>query len=572
MSVVRKVSAPAVLLALAALLLLGGGAEWAAAAEALFPAHPPATQVSRDVTLQQAAQAGAVKLGAKGGYTGDDVSLELEGKKFKGPILVTERLEFTPPEAWTPKEREALRAKLPTYAKQAETELNRISGKTSSGDRVNFKMEWKWREPTEPANPNFHQVAIINPLKDLAEPTKDFRSGTEDTGVPNKEGAGVAGTFGTNDLKPNILAHELLHFAGLDDRYTDTYEYKGRKYPLPENGMEGKVLKDYLAGHKPPLPPPPAGRVGADNTKGTSACDVMGTGAYAACRKISKRDLDFFGEQAGTKVTAQPGESLLNKNESDQNLGVGFTTIVFTAPGHTTVANGVSAYCLDHDRSIPIEGLFDVGPKVSELPDYEGVGKLLEYNAGLQGNLEDNPTGMQAAIWNLTAGAPLETSGVKDEAEALMASAGVAQNPALGVGLPAIADPNAGSPTTGAVSASGEVLPSTPEVETVETPQVVRLDVAEITPKHFRAGKKAFTDLVIAANGDVDHLDLAVQRKAGKSWKAAKTLPSRRLEPGTTVLQLGLGRLQAAKFRLLVSLSGPFGEPDTRILPFTANG
>ena len=299
--------------------------------------------------------------------------------------------------------------------------------------------------------------------------------------------------------------------------------------------MAPTPLKEYLKAHKPPLPTPPAGDVRSKNMKGYSPCDIMGTGAGKKCRKISPKDLDWFDSQAGTLVKAEPGETLLNKKDSDQNFGIGFETIVFAAPGSTTVANGISAYCLDHDRGIPFEGLFDVGPKASEMPGYEGVAKLLAYNfSNAQPSLDDSPAAMQAAIWNQTDGTPLVAIGGAEEVQALLTGAGVSENTA-GTDLPAIANPNAGSPNTGAVSASGEVLPNSLVAE-IEEPAIVRLDAAQLYPNRFSAGKKAFGDLVVAANGNVEHLDLTIQRKVGKAWKQAKKLPTRDFDPGTTTV------------------------------------
>jgi hypothetical protein len=362
----------------------------------------------------------------------------------------------------------------------------------------------------------------------------------------------------------------MLHLAGIDDHYVDVYRYKGRDYPLPATGMEPTPLKEFLAAHKPPLPAPPAGDVRSKNMKGYPACDIMGTGANKKCRKLSPKDLDWFDSQAGTLVNVEPGETLLNKNSDDQNLGVGFRTIVFAPPGQTTVANGISAYCMDHDHGEPHDSLFDVGPKASEMPGYEGLAKLLTYNAETaQPSLGEAPYAMQAAIWNQTDGTPLlAMSETGDQARAFLGSAGVGEN-TTGADLPRIEDPNAGSPSTGAVSASGAVLPNTLVAE-IEEPAIVRLDAAQLYTKRFQAGKKAFGDLVVAANGNVDHLDLTVQRKVGKRWKATKKLPTRKFKPGTTTVQVPLGRLAVGKYRVLVSVGGPVGEPEERTVGFSA--
>jgi hypothetical protein len=566
------VRAASALLALAAALLLALPVGRAAAAPppALFPSTPTAVQVARQVTLGEAAQAGAAKLGAKGGFSGDDVSLELEGKEFKGPITVTVRVEFTAPTGKTPTELAALRDLIPYDQGRAEAELNRLPNKTSKGDPVKFKLDWKWREPNEPPTANYQHVTIVNPLKDLAEPDKEFRSETTGLGVPNALGNEVEGRFTAVGMgTPGTMAHEMLHFAGVNDHYIDVYRVKGHDYPLPATGMAPTPLKEWLKAHKPPLPLPPAGDVRSKSMKGYSPCDIMGIGATKPCHKISAKDLDWFDSQAGTLVKAEPGETLLNKNEGNQNMGIGFESIVFASPGETTVANGISAYCLDHDRSIPFEGLFDVGPKASEMPGYEGVAKLLAYNfANAQTSLDDSPPAMQAAIWNQTDAQPLISIGGPEEVEALMSAAGVGVN-TTGTDLPPIADPNAGSPTTGAVGANGQVLPPTPVAE-IEEPEIVRFSTAELYPKRFRAGQKAFGDLVLSANGDVDQLGIVVQRKVGKKWKATKKVPARDFAPGTTTVQVPLGRLAPSKYRLIVSIAGPVGEAETRTVGFSA--
>jgi hypothetical protein len=560
----------ATMLVAVALLIFSAGRA-AAATPAFFPGAPTAVQVSREVSLTEAAEAGAVKLGAKGGFTGDDVSLELEGKEFKGPITVSLKVEFTLPKGKTPAELKQLNEVVPFEREQTEAELNRLQNKTSKGDPVKFKLEWKVADPNDPPTPNYQHVTVVDPLKDLAEPDRDFRSETEGLGTPNVGGNEIGAKFTASDMgMPGTMAHEMLHLMGIDDHYVDVYRYKGRDYPLPETGMAPTPLKAYLAAHKPPLPPPPAGRVGSKTMKGYGRCDIMGASASRKCRKISPKDLDWFDSQAGTLVRAQPGETLLNKKDSDQNLGIGFESIVFAGPGETTVANGVSAYCLDHDRGIPFEGLFDVGPKASEMPGYEGVGKLLAYNfsSDAQAALDDAPPAMQAAIWNQTDGTPLVSIGGPEEVQALLNGAGVAENTSK-ADLPPIPNPNSGSPTTGAVSASGEVLPPTLVAE-IEEPAIVRLSAAELYPNRFAAGTKSFGDLVISANGRVDHLDITVQRKVGKRWRKAKKLPTRAFEAGTTTVQVPLGRLAVGKYRLLVSVAGTVGEAESKTVGFSA--
>ncbi len=556
-----------VLVAILTLVLWAGPVESARAAEAFFPGLPPATQVTRNLTLAQAAQDGLIKLQAKGGSEGDAVSLELQDKQVRGPITVTLRVELTVKPRMTPAERTAIRDLVPYLQTQTEAELNRGQYKTRSGDPLRFVLDYKYREPEESARSNYHQVLVVDPKIDLAEPDPNFRSEVDELGVPNKTDASKAGTFGTNDLVPSALGHELLHLAGLDDRYTDVYTVGGKDYPLPHPGLTPSELRTFALDHKPPLPPPPAGRDRSKNTRGTSACDVMGTGLYRQCRRIAPRDIAWLASQAGVQVVAQPGDLLLDKDPSRQNFGVGFRTTVFATPGSTTVANGIAVYCLDHTLSYPLDQGFDVGPAGSELPGYDGVVRLLQLNANLQPELNAPLTGMQAAIWNLTDATPLDSSGTADESRALMAQAGVAENSVPG-GLPQLPDPNSGVPATGTVDASGAVMPTIATVKT-KPAQLVRFDTAALFPNRVHAGRNVRSDLLVGASGDVNRLALRVERRAGRRWRPLRSLVPRPLAPGRTIVPLGLGRLSAGDYRLILTVGGPLGAPVVKRVAFT---
>jgi hypothetical protein len=294
----------------------------------------------------------------------------------------------------------------------------------------------------------------------------------------------------------------------------------------------------------------------------------MGSGLYESCRRISKRDLDWFESQAGVQVTASPGDLLLNKDPSRQNMGVGFSTIVFASPGSTTVANGIAAYCLDHDRSFPLGEIFDVGPSGAELPGYEGVVRLLQLNAQLQPSLTESIAGMQAAIWNLTDASPIDTSGTADESRALLAQAQVAENSVPG-GLPAIVNPNAASPDTGTVGATGVVLPAV-AAEDVAAAPAVRVSTAQMFPARVRAGRRVRSDLLVGTAGEAERLTLSVEKRKGRRWARVRSLAARDLENGTSVVPLRLGSLRAGRYRLVVSVAPPIGKPVVQRVPFSA--
>jgi hypothetical protein len=560
----RAVLAAAVLVLFFALLGAMRAGPASAAPPALFPSIPPPTQIAREVSLPQAAQAGVVNLKAKGGSEGDAVSLELNGKKIKWPITITVRAEITVTPRLTPEKRAIVQKDVPKWQQETQDELNRVAAKskTKSGDQIHFVVDFQYREPEAPARSNYHQIQMINPLVDTPD-DPNARSGVADL-VPPNGSASTTGTWVYDQMDPEIMAHETLHLVGLDDRYTDVYVYKGKQYPLPERGMKPADLAKFLKEHQPPLPPPPAGKVDFATTPGTEKCDIMNE-SDASCRKISKRDLEWIESETGILVTAQPSEMLLDKSSDHQNFGVGFQTIVFASPGSTTVANGISVYCLDHDRFTPLDQTFDVGPQTSQVPGYGDVGKLLALNAGKQSGLSESLTGMQAAIWNLTDAAPLATSGYESEARGLMGEAGVAEssNPS---GLAAISDPNAGNAATGAVDASGSVMPPI-AAEAVPPAPPFRFYTAAVYPKSLRTGAKLHADLLLGASGEVSTATIVIQRKKGKRWKKLRKLSARGIESGTAPLSLAFGKLRPGGYRLLVSVAGEFGDPQT--LPAT---
>ena len=551
--------------AVLSMLALMAAAGSAGAATANFPLPvPPATQITRELTLPQAARAGVAKLSAKGGGEGDAVQLEVDGtKKIHAPIVVTIHMEITTPTNKTPEQRSALLKVLKEELPKVQAEMDRSAYKARNGDPIRIQFDFRYREAEVPPSPGYHQVTVIQAGVDLppggTELDPDFRPEVEEMGTPNGP-VPTNATFPSSDLSTGTFLHEGLHMAGLDDRYHDVYNYKGKDYPLPSDGMAPKELKTYLRDLSKPLPPPPAGKVVPRNLKGTGRCDVMGVAADDPCRKISKRDLKWIERQAGLVVTAEPGELLLNKDPKAQNMAVAYRTKVLARAGAKTVAPGVAAYCLDHDRVFPLDQGFDVGPSAVELPAYEGVLKLMRLNAQIQPDLKTSVLGMQAAVWNLTDATPLATSGTAEESRALMAQAGVVEDSVPG-GLAALTDPNAASPETGAVDPAGALLPAI-ATEPTEPASLVELFTAQLVSKKLRAGGALTNYLLVGAGGPVSGISLKLQHRAGKKWKPVRKLPNRKLddEPGIASLKLKLGRLAAGSYRLLVTVSATTGE------------
>jgi hypothetical protein len=558
----------AVIGALAAMTL---AAPTAGAAEARYPDPAPPTQITRDLTLREAAQRGLVTLTGKGGpeAQGDQVSLKLRHRKVRGPVTVTVRVELTTTPRVTPKNREGVRRKLPRLQQRLQAELNRGSYKTRQGDPIRFHLDFQFRSPDSGPRPGYHQVVIVDPRLDLNPPEPDFRSEVEDLGIPNRLGAVQNGRWTTGDFaKIPVLAHETLHLAGLDDRYGDFYRVGRRQYPLPTVGMNPQELRDFARNHKPPLPAPPAGRVVSNATPGTSRCDVMGTGEHLACRRISRRDLDWFDSHAGVRVVAEPGELLLNKDDSRQNWGIGFRTIVFAAPGETTTADGISGYCIDQPLGLPGTATFDALGPAREVPGREPLAQLLELSGTLQTSVDEPVLGMLYAVWDVTNGVDLDETTEPAEARAVLAQAGVPENSVPG-GLPHLTDPNAGSPDTAAVSTT-DVLPDLPSSPAKPVP--VTINFAGLYPNRVRPGRRVRSDLLVSSVGDVELAQFRVERRVGRRWRRVRVLRPRPISPGHAVLPLNFGRLRPGKHRLVVSVGRLTAAQVTRRVSFRVRG
>jgi hypothetical protein len=546
---------------LAAVAVLIGMAPVARGEDAFYPeGGQPATQISRDFSLKDAARRGIVKLTGKGrAVAGDEVALKLTHKLVSGPVTVTVHVEFTTKSRVLPRNREKVAEQLPGIARDAQAQLNRGRYRTPSGDPIRFKLDWQFRDPGTPARPNFHQILIVDPTIDLDEPDPGFRAQFHEIGDPNGSGA-VEGTFPTGAFgDPKVLAHEALHLAGLDDQYNDFYRVGGRDYPLPERAMTPSQLAAFARGHRPPLRE--GGRVVPKRRPGSGPCDIMGDGETKNCGRISKKDLKWLASRAAIQVTAEPGDILLNKDKSKQNFGVGFRTRVFARPGETTLAEGVFVYCIDNSLEMPeSENGFDAIGHASDLPGFEPLGTLLEYAARTQGSFTNYLAGMDVAVWNVTDQEPLDTSGFATEARAFLAGAGLAENSVPG-GLPYLPNPNAGSPDTAGVTQTG-VEPSLPSKPSKPLPPV-SIGFARLYPSRVSAGRVR-SDLLVSGTGDVRRITFKLERRVGRRWRSVRSLRKRRMASGTRLFPLELGRLRRGRHRLVVSLAGPSGPRATR--------
>lgn len=129
-------------------------------------------------------------------------------------------------------------------------------------------------------------------------------------------------------------------------------------------------------------------------------------------------------------------------------------------------------------------------------------------------------------------------------------------------GLPYVPNPNAGSAETGAVT-GGEVLPAI-SAATTKPAADVRINYAQLYPARVRAGRRVRADMLLSTAGDVRAVSVRVERRQRGRWRKLRSLRSRRVESGQTLLPQKLGRLRPGRHRLIVSVTDSLG-PAARV-------
>ena len=266
-------------------------------------------------------------------------------------------------------------------------------------------------------------------------------------------------------------------------------------------------------------------------------------------QKLTKADLNKFALIGKNKLTieAKPGDILLNKDGSAQNLAVGAPFELTVSPGKPGHADGLVAYCIDLRHHVPSEGQgFDVlGPAAAQPePAMKYLQRVLEVAAALQPTALAETPGAQDAIWRISDDTFLE------DGATIYAMAGV---PDETFNAPHYVNPNAASPETRAVSPTG-VLPPAPPV-----PYISELSAK---PTKLRAGKRAKVTLTIKLQAARDKVSFELQRRSGSSWRRVKNLGTRKVKPGKTTLKLTLPAQRPGLLRLVA-----IGDASSAIAP-----
>lgn len=470
------------------------------------PGQGPTT-ISKRVSLPEAAKLGAVKLTSKGGYNGDAVAVDATWKPAPVPVTVQIDIEFTG---------------FPGGPSAADVEKsiekNLPERTAADGTKVKFDIVARERGPGAPPSPCFHQAQLTS--------DSDFRGEAgEPDGNPMTQPQSGEWPSGRGEVGDRqIWTHEALHLAGLEDQYVQVFRIGSKDIPIPDSVdiADPKQVEEWA---KSKGLDPSKGKAGTKPTPGHEN-DIMGD-VFGGKEKLSKADLNKFALIGKNKLTieAKPGDILLNKDGSAQNLAVGAPFELTVSPGKPGHADGLVAYCIDLRHHVPSEGQgFDVlGPAGAQPePAMKYLQRVLEVAAQLQPAALAETPGAQDAIWRISDDTFLE------DGAAIYAMAGV---PDETFNAPHYTDPNAASPDTRAVSPTG-VLP--------QAPPVPFLKQLRAKPAKLPAGKRAKVTLTLQVQAAGDKVSFELQRRSGREWRRVKKLGAKKVKAGKTTLKLTL--------------------------------
>lgn len=482
------------------------------------PGQSPTT-ISRRLGLDKAAELGVVTLTAKGGFNGDAVAVDAKWKPTDVPVTVQIDVEVSSYPGG------------PTAAQIEASIESRLPPRTAvDGTQVKFDVVARGRAPGAAPSPCFHQVQLLK--------NADYRGDAGEAGqnplMTPQTGEWPSGRGPVGDRQ--IWTHEALHFAGLGDRYGSFFKVGKKLYPIPDDVDidDKKALEEWAKSQGLDVN---AGKAGTKALPGHEQ-DIMGD-VFKGSEKLLQVDIDTFAVIGADELTIEgkPGDLLLNKEATAQNLAVGAPFELTVKPGKDGHADGLVAYCIDLSRHSPTEGQgYDVlgAAGAQAQPSMQQLQRVLDVAASLQPAALTETSGAQDAVWRIT------DDSFAEEGLPILALAGV---PEMTFDAPHFSNPNAGSPLTRAVSETG-VLPRPPP-----TPFVSAL---RLRPARLPAAKAVVVRVKITLRGARDRVRLELQRRKRGQWRRLKRLGARKLRPGVAKLHLRLPPMRQGTFRLVV--------------------
>jgi hypothetical protein len=278
---------------------------------------------------------------------------------------------------------------------------------TDDGQRLDFTFDVTERAWSAAPRKCFHEV-IMHPKADIVGEMADL-------GPKQLTGDWEAQEEWT-------WKHEMGHILGIDDHYKTFFVFHKGKHPdieLPNNKPTPEDIRKAIG-------PRFSMRDGQQQAKsvGTTRDDFMGATRGGHLRKVDAR---MIAKTSELVVHAVPGEILLNRDDSAQNLVVGAPFDLPIPTNGFAHVDGMVAYCIDFHRRPPYDNPveMDLLGRAGDLgdPAMSALQRVVDVIAAREpGPLQDTP-GANDAIWRVTDDEP-----VPDEdpaAQSILDAAGI---------------------------------------------------------------------------------------------------------------------------------------------------
>lgn len=395
------------------------------------------TVISHNLTLAEAVRRGVVELKGKGGYFGDRVSIggDNTANQQKPEVTTTLYIQFYGPNATA------------ANAENVKKGIEKYWNNKTTSDGKTFKVNVVTRvsnSATPPGTAGYHNVKLSD---------AETRSYVSNFGnfKPNEGTGGGSWETGKPDLE-STYAHEAGHLMGIVDQYNDyAWGQDGKWHTTwpPHSSLTTSELADQLKQAYPTktkawleayLRRPNVLSVSAPYPG--QAGNLMGWLSGTA----QGSDIDALAGKAGLVIDVKPGDILVNKNQSDQNLLVTHGTQLFVKPGEKKTINGLYTACIDnHDGSPDYEQRFDVAPNLADWAGIEAAQHLLRLAQYLDQEVLycGSNYNAQSTIWRIT-----DNSNTANQDVANLLSAAGIEIGAEALDFPRMSNPNAGSDQT----------------------------------------------------------------------------------------------------------------------------